>query len=46
MKLVSVILCGSETQSLTLKENSKLRRFENSLLRAVFGPNRYEVTKC
>jgi hypothetical protein len=46
MKLVPVILYGSETWSFTLWENSKLRVFENRVLRTVFGPKRDEVIKC
>jgi hypothetical protein len=38
-----VVLYGSETWSLTLREERRLRVFENSVLRRVFGPNRDEV---
>jgi hypothetical protein len=37
-------LYGCETWSLTLKEESRLRVFENRALRKVFGPRRDEVT--
>jgi hypothetical protein len=37
-------LYGCETWSLTLKEESRLRVFENRVLRKVFGPRRDEVT--
>ena len=35
---------GCETWSLTLREERRLRVFENRLLRRVFGPKRDEVT--
>jgi hypothetical protein len=35
---------GCETWSLTLREERKLRVFENRVLRRVFGPTRDEVT--
>jgi len=35
---------GRETWSLTLKEERKLRVFENRVLRRLFGPRRDEVT--
>jgi len=35
---------GCETWSLTLREERKLKVFENRLFRRVFGPNRDEVT--
>jgi len=39
-----VILYGCETWSLTLREERRLRVFENWLLRRIFGPKRKEVT--
>jgi hypothetical protein len=39
-----VVLYGCETWSLTLREERRLRVFENSVLRRVFGPKRDEVT--
>ena len=39
-----VVLYGCETWSLTLREERKLRVFENRVLRRVFGPKRDEVT--
>jgi hypothetical protein len=33
-------LYGCETWSLTLREENRLRVFENSVLRRIFGPNR------
>ena len=38
-----VVLYGCETWSLTLKEERKLRVFENMVLRRKFGPRRDEV---
>ena len=38
------ILYGCETWSLTLREERRLRVFENRVLRRVFGPKRDEVT--
>ena len=35
---------GCETWSLTLREERRLRVFENRVLRKVFGPKRDEVT--
>jgi hypothetical protein len=37
-------LCGYETWSLTLRENHRLRVFQNRVLRGIFGPKRNEVT--
>ena len=42
--ILPVVLCGCETWSLTLREELRLRVFENRLLRRVFGPTRDEVT--
>jgi hypothetical protein len=41
---MSVVLCGYETWSLTLREEHKLRVFENRVLRRIFGPKRDGVT--
>jgi len=38
------VLYGCETWSLTLREERKLRVFENMMLRRTFGPGRDEVT--
>ena len=38
------VLCGFETSSLTLKEEPRLRLFENRVLRKIFGPKRDVVT--
>jgi hypothetical protein len=39
-----VISYGCETWSLTLREEHRLRVFENKVLRRIFGPKRDEVT--
>jgi hypothetical protein len=36
---------GCETWSLTLREELRLRAFENRVLRRIFGPKRDEVTR-
>jgi len=42
-----VLLYGSETWSLTLREELRLRNFENTALRRIGGPYRDEVSgKC
>ena len=41
--IVPVVLYGCETWSLTLREERKLRVFENMVLRRIFGPRRDEV---
>jgi hypothetical protein len=38
-----VILYGCETRSLALREEYRLRVFENKVLRRIFGPKRDEV---
>jgi hypothetical protein len=38
-----VVLYGCETLSLTLREEHRLRVFENRILRRMFGPKRDEV---
>jgi hypothetical protein len=42
--LLLLLLYGCETWSLTLREEHRLRVFENRMLRRVFGPKRDEVT--
>ena len=37
--IMPVVLYGFETWSLTLREESRLRVFENRVLRRIFGPN-------
>jgi len=39
------VLCGCETWSLTLREERRLRVFENRVLRRMFGSKRDEVTE-
>ena len=41
--ILPVVLYGCETWWLTLREEHRLRVFENRLLRRIFGPNRDEV---
>ena len=43
--ILPVVLYGCETWSLTLREERKLRAFENRVLRKIFGPRRDEVTR-
>ena len=43
--ILPVVLCGCETWSLILREERRLRVFENRVLRRVFGPKRDEVTR-
>jgi hypothetical protein len=43
-KILPVVLYGCETWSLTLREEHRLRVFENRVLRRIFGPKRDEVT--
>ena len=40
-----VVLYGCETWSLTLTEDGRLRVFENSVLRIIFGSKRDDVTE-
>jgi hypothetical protein len=42
--ILPVVLYGSETWSLTLREEHRLGMFENRVLRRRFGPKRDEVT--
>ena len=41
--ILSVVLYGCETWSLTKREESRLRAFENRVLRRIFGSKRDEV---
>ena len=43
--ILPVLLYGRETWALTLKEERRLRVFENRVLRRVFVPKRDEVTE-
>jgi hypothetical protein len=42
--ILPVVLHGYETLSFTLREEHRLRVFENRVLRRIFGPTRDEVT--
>jgi hypothetical protein len=41
--ILPAVLYGCETRSLTLREEHRLRMFENKVLRRIFGPKRDEV---
>jgi hypothetical protein len=41
--ILPVVLYGCESWSLTLREECRLRVFENKVLRRIFGPKRDEV---
>jgi len=43
--ILPFVLYGCETWSLSLREERRLRVFENRVLRGIFGPNRDEVTR-
>jgi hypothetical protein len=43
--ILPVILCGCKTCYLTLREEHRLRVFENKVLRRMFGPKKDEVTE-
>jgi hypothetical protein len=43
--ILSMALHGYETWSLTLREEHRLRVFENRVLRRIFGPKRDEMTR-
>ena len=42
--ILPVVLYGCESWSLTLREEHRLRVFENRVLRRIFGPRRDDVT--
>ena len=42
--ILPIVLYGYETWSLTLREEHRLRVFENRVLRRIFGPKRDQVT--
>jgi len=42
--ILSIVLCGCETWPLTLREECRLRVFENRVMRRILGPKRGEVT--
>jgi hypothetical protein len=41
--ILPVVLYGCETWSLTLREERRLRVFENRVLRKIFGPKKNKV---
>ena len=43
--ILPVVFCGCETWSLTLREERRLKVFENSVLRRIFRPKRDDVTE-
>ena len=43
--ILPVVLYGCETWSLTLREEHRLRVFENKVLRKIFGAKRDEITE-
>jgi hypothetical protein len=40
----AVVVYGCETRSLTVREEHRLKAFENNVLRRIFGTKRIEVT--
>ena len=42
--ILPVLLCGCNAWSLTLREEQRLRVFENRVLRKLFGPKKDEMT--
>ena len=42
--ILPVVLYGCETRSLTLREEHRIRVFENKVLRKIFGSKRDEIT--
>ena len=42
--ILPIVLYGCESWSLTLRKESRLRVFENRVLRGIFGPKRDVVT--
>ena len=43
--ILLVVLYGCETWFLTLREERRLRVFENKVLRRIFGPKKDEITR-
>ena len=39
--ILPVVLCGCENWSLILREERRMRVFENRVLRRIFGPRRH-----
>jgi hypothetical protein len=46
LEVLVVVLYGCETLFLTLREEHRLRVFENRVVRRIFGPKRDEVIGC
>jgi hypothetical protein len=46
IRILSVVLYGCDTWSLTLREEHRQRVFENRMLRRIFGLKSDEVTSC
>jgi hypothetical protein len=44
-RIMPLVLYGCETWSLTLREERRLRVFENRVVRRIFGPRRDDVTR-
>jgi len=44
--ILPVVLYGCETSLFALREEHRLRVFENRMLRRIFGPEREEVVGC
>jgi hypothetical protein len=44
--ILHVVLYEHETWSLTLREEHRLRVFENRMLKRIFGPRKEEVAGC
>jgi hypothetical protein len=44
--ILGVVLYGCETWSITLREEHRLRVFENRVLRRIYGPERDDITGC
>jgi len=42
--ILPVVLYGCETWSLTMREERRVKVFENRVLRVIFGPKRDEIT--
>ena len=43
--MLPIVLYGCETWCVTLREEHRLRVFENRVLRRIFGPKREEITE-
>jgi len=43
--ILPIVLYGCDTWSLTMREERRLRVFENTVLRAILGPTRDKLTR-